>query len=366
MAAVSSKPGDRVDILFFSRGRGRGHALVDIAIAEQLRLLAAQLDLRFVSYGTGLSELVESWDGAFDLDISEDEPTIETLIRATHVIARFQPVLVVAHEEPAALPAARICGKPAVFITDWFLDSRDFDMTLLEYANQVLFLDQERVWEEPDSAAGRVQYYPPVLRSLTYSASDRARARSELGFGGDEAIVSVFIHPGRRSEEVTPIFDLLYPAFRELAAPEKRLIWLTDDDPVLSEKTRGLDDVEIRGPDRQPFDQLMAATDVGITKGNRNIVFELSALGVPSVSFTDQWNAIDDFRTARIPTNTTLRIDQVRPKQVQWELESALTARPALQAKCPPWVDGRSAVAERLVEIVEGLKELSAAGAKAG
>ena len=42
----------------------------------------------------------------------------------------------------------------------------------------------------------------------------------------------------------------------------------------------------------------MVASDVAITKGNRNIVVELAALGIPSVSLADGLNRIDDFRTA--------------------------------------------------------------------
>ncbi len=361
---VGFKP-DCFPILWFSRGRGREHARVDLAICEELDQRLDDLDVRFVSYAAGAQTLAEQGHGVLDLDLPEQNAPTETLVLAARLIHYLRPRLVVSHEELMVGAAARIFDTPCVFLTDWLLDDEAI-MEPLAFVKEVLLLDQPRFYSEPSSGSGRTRYFNPVLRTLTYSAADRPRARRELGLAEDEVIISVFIHPGRRSEEVTPIFDLLYPAFRGLDAPAKRLLWLTEDDPILTERARGLDDVEIRRPEEQPYDQLMAATDIGVTKGNRNIVFELSALGVPSVSFTDQWNGIDDYRTARIPTNTTLRIDQVQPKQVQWELESALTARPALQANCPPWVDGRFAVAERLAEIVDGLRERQAAQAGAG
>lgn len=346
-----------VDVLFFSRGRGRGHAIVDIAITEELKKLLPDVDVRLVSYGTGLGVLLESWGGALDLDISENEPTVETLVRATQVISQFQPLLVVAHEEVAALPAAKVFGKPAVFLTDWFMGSRDFDMTLLEYANQILFMDEEGIFEEPESAAGRVQYYPPVLRSLKYTAADRPRARRELGISQDAVVVTVFIHPGRRTEDVMPIFDIVEPAFRAIGTPDKRLFWLTEDDPVLSERAAGNSDIVIQGPD-QPFDRLMVASDVGITKGNRSIVFELSALAVPSISFTDQWNGIDDFRTARIPTNSVLPLYRTSAARFRNELVGALDSRAKFQSEVSPWKDGREPIAARLAEIVDHLRRV--------
>ena len=51
----------------------------------------------------------------------------------------------------------------------------------------------------------------------------------------------------------------------------------------------------------------MVASDLAITKGNRNIVLELSALGIPSITISHGLNPIDDLRTSRINTNVTIQ-----------------------------------------------------------
>jgi hypothetical protein len=42
-----------VDVLFFARGRGRGHAVPDTAIVDELLQLSPDLNVCFASYATG-------------------------------------------------------------------------------------------------------------------------------------------------------------------------------------------------------------------------------------------------------------------------------------------------------------------------
>ena len=75
-------------ILFFSRGQGRGHALPDLAISEALLREKPQLDLHFVSYGTGADTLRAHGQTITDLDLPDDNPFIETLVRCLRVIEK--------------------------------------------------------------------------------------------------------------------------------------------------------------------------------------------------------------------------------------------------------------------------------------
>jgi hypothetical protein len=354
MDALRFLPGD-LGVLFFSRGRGRVHAESDIAISGELTRLRAGARIRFASYGTGVEVFNEAGIGVIDLGLPEQNDPIETLVLSARVIGYMRPKLVVAHEEFAALPAAKVPGTPAVLVTDWFAEDTNFGMSLLSYADEILFLDKKGVYEEPTQAEGRVRYASPVLRDFTCKTADRTHARHELGLPADATVVSVIVPPGRRIERVAPVFDAVLDAFLLLPSAPKRLVWLAGEDAeVLRIATRGLQDVIVK-ENEQPFDRLMVASDLAITKGNRNIVMELAVLGIPTISITHHLNRIDDFRTPQIDTNKTVPFEDLDAARLCKLMQENLAAGSRRSNDFGDWKDGRSDVAQRLAEILSTL-----------
>ena len=126
-------------------------------------------------------------------------------------------------------------------------------------------------------------------------------------------MISVIVPPGRRVERVAPIMDEMIAAFDSLRVKDKLLIWLAGEDYSSLRRRKAVrdrQDIVVMRSD-SPFDRLMVASDLAITKGNRNIVLELASLGVPSISITHGLNRIDDLRTSKIPTNLTVKADQL-------------------------------------------------------
>src|SRR5688572_19521101 len=166
-------------ILFFSRGRGRGHAIPDIEIVRELARLRNDVEVRFVSYATGARTIEELGFPLIDLGLSETNGTAETTVLAGKMIGWLEPDLVVAHEEFAAMPAAKIFDKPTVMILDFFTGAEMYSMQSLRFADHVLFTDRRGLHVEPPSVRGRVRYMGPVQRSFEYTRRDRLRARRE-------------------------------------------------------------------------------------------------------------------------------------------------------------------------------------------
>jgi hypothetical protein len=190
------------------------------------------------------------------------------------------------------MPAAKIFDKPALFITDWFTDHELYSMNALKFADEVLFIGREGIFEEPPWLRGKVRYLGPVLRKFRYSRSDRARARAEIGIPDDALVVSVF--PGSWTEAETPILELVVTAFDALDGQPRRLLWLAGSDAALvGERLAGREDALVfeRCWD---IDRLMSATDVAITKMNRMTIFELHHLTVPTIGLSFDLNPIDD------------------------------------------------------------------------
>ena len=343
-------------VLFFSRGRGRGHAVADMAIVEELSRLVADVDVRFVSYATGSDTLTEFGHTVIDLDLPEANPVIETLVRAARVIGWLSPHLVVAHEEFTALPAAKIFGLPALFITDWFVEPEKFSMKLLHYADEVIFTDEPGTFDEPAYLDGKVHYVGPVMRPFSYGRKDRCKARDELDLPQEASVISVL--PGAWTEQRTPISDLVLPAFESLEAPSKFLIWLAGADcDLLREKTRNTSGIIVKEKDWQ-IDRLMVASDVAITKANRKTAMELAALGIPSISLSYGLNPTDDARVELIATNTALKAKEIDSNLLADCISKLLRAnRQAAEPSAPPFrMDGRKAAAQRLACHIENLR----------
>ena len=296
-----------MDLLFFSRGRGRGHAIPDMAIMEAVRAIHDKLVYQFVSYGTGASTLSEFGYAVVDLQLPDENPFFETLIASFKVISRLSPNVVVSHEEFGAVLAAKIHGTPAIFLTDWFANENHIAMQALAYAEVVIFLGERGVFDEPAFLKDKVIYAGPCIRDFKYHIGDRERARREMGIGGDITVVSV-LPGGWATEQRAPIFDLLAPAFHRLEKARKLLCWVAGDEfDTLADRTKGVPDILVLKK-HWPIEQLMVASDLVVTKGNRVTIMEASALGLPSISLSHGLNPVEDFIVPRIKSNLALRV----------------------------------------------------------
>jgi UDP-N-acetylglucosamine:LPS N-acetylglucosamine transferase len=312
------------NILFFSRGRGRGHAIPDIAVASELSRRAPELRLRFVSYATGAQTLIEAGYDVIDLQLPDDAPFLELGVRALRTIAAEQPDLVVSHEEFAALPAAKAFGLPTLFVVDFF-PARNIWQESLRYADEIIFIERRGIFAEPPEVRGRVRYVGPVVRPLSVSRRDRASCRQELGLAQDAKVVSVI--PGAwATEQRAPTLDLVVPAFAALGFPHRKLVWVAGrDHEELSTRFAGAAEIVVL-PGYSPIEKLMVASDLVITKANRGTTIDLARLGVPSVSLSHGSNAIDEAIIPRIPTNVALDARGIDPSFLAEVMQAILLA----------------------------------------
>ena len=321
MAFPEFDPGKQ-KLLFFSRGRGRGHAIPDAEIVKELHELRDDLDVRFVSYGTGARTIQQLGHPLVDLGLPDDNPLFDTVILAGKMIGWLQPQLVVAHEEFAVLPAAKIFDRKVLFLTDWFVEETDLRMGMLRFADQVLFLDEEEIYEEPSCVRGRIAYLDPIVRDLRYARKDKEHARAQLGIPAGAFVVGVF--PGSPPEQREPIVDLVLEALHYLP-PNAVLHWVGGSDTELLSRLADSHERVHFCPQHQDIGQYYVACDAAITKATRKTLLELEYLGIPSVSLTHGYNRIDD-RRARSLGNT--RLIEAKSITAQ-ELAALLTAQAA-------------------------------------
>ena len=302
-------------VLFFSRGKGRGHAIPDVALLEDLLQSAPDLDVRFVSYSTGAITIRELGHDVIDLGLPEDNSLVETIIQALHLISDIQPRFVISHEELAALPSAKAFQLPTILLTDWLPLPNSVRMECLNYADEVIFIDEPGHFDVPPFLRSKIIYTGPVLRRFGHPLQNKAQARARFGFPEHGIVISVI--PGgslESSESKSPILAGVLAAFEKIPFKEKILAWIAHpgDNEFVKEYQRVSPTIQILEP-RTDIETLMIASDLGITKANRITTLEFWALGVPSISISHGLNPIDDWRVAHIPTNRALRAGCVTP-----------------------------------------------------
>jgi hypothetical protein len=291
-------------VLFFSRGRGRGHAIPDLAISEAITGLADGFEIEFASYATGARTLREKGLNVHDLDLPEANPFLPTLLKCRLLIDQVSPHIIIAHEEFAALPAARIAGKPAIFISAWLPPLNTIMADSLMYADSVVVLEHAGIFSLPPTLPANSYFVGPMLRKVKYTRSDQALARRELNVSAD-AMVATVIPGAYVTETQAPIAKLVLSAFN-LFRSEKELIWIGGSDvELLREMTKGIEHVRIlRHWD--PIEQVIAASNLVITKATRGATLDASAVGVPTISLSNGLNVVDDILLARITSNIAL------------------------------------------------------------
>lgn len=327
-------------ILFFSRGRGRGHAMPDMAIAEELRSLVDRLDIRFVSYGTGAATFLKNGYEVIDLKLPSNPPFSEAVVSFVRLVDSLRPQLIIAHEEFGALVAAEAFRICSIFITDFFQDPGTLPMRALQYASDIIFLGDRGLFTEPPFLKGKVQYVGAAVRPFSWRRSDRTRARAELGLPAEGTVISCM--PGSWTEEQAPIGELLAGAFELLQFPSKHLVWLAGRDyDAVSRRFAGYAEITVKMEDRQ-IDRLMAASDLAVTKVTRSTIRELSALGIPSISLSHSLNWPDDVVANNISSNSCLDARNLNAETLAAKITERLRdAAPRI----PDWPDGISKAA---------------------
>lgn len=352
---MTSKPTtiDNVSALFFSRGRGRGHAIPDLEILRELKQIDSGIQVQFVSYATGAETFRAEGQNVVDLALPQDNSFVETIIIAFRTITELRPKVVISHEEFAALVAAKLANVPSIFVAAWLPPHRTVAAESLAYAEAIIVIEHPGTFPSPRGLSTRPNYVGPILRKMKYSLKDRSRLRSELGIEQD-ALAILVVPGGAWTEEIAPICDTVLSAFLAARHASKHLYWLAGKDlDLLQKRTAGIAGVEVIEY-CTPVERLIVPCDVVITKGTHQITLDAASLGVPSISLSPGLNPIDDALVPRIHNNIALKANAVDGAVLLEYIDlvtSATAARPLVWTGSPPR-RGAQLAAEKIVETI--------------
>lgn len=311
-----------MNILFFSRGRGLGHAVPDLAIANEL----PQHRWTFVSYGTGLKHLSKSQYPVLDLGLPDEAKLID-VVQKLHAMRPAD--VVVSHEEPAAM----LLPLPKVYMAGWLYPEKSYESQCTALANRSL------IWCEPGifPAQANTEFVGPFVRKMTVAESAANLCR-EFGLPKGGKVVSVIVG-AHATEARTPIAELVLEATRRAGV---NVLWVEAPARAVAKHVTRL-------PHQENIEKVIVASDLVITVGNKVTVQECAALGVPTISLSPQTNPMDDLLAGRIVSNVHLHLKAVTPAILTYWIERVLREPPPVRPMTP--TVGK--IAARLNEVME-------------
>lgn len=309
--------------------------MLDLEIASALQGEIPQLETRFVSYAEGARAIADAGRPIIDLGLPAQNSYVETSVLTGRLIGWLQPDLVIAHEEFAVMPAAKIFDKPTLFLTDWFTSAEKLTMAALRLADQILFLDEAGIYEEPPLLAGRVTYCGPYFREFQHTRRDRWKVREEFHLPPHATLLGVF--PGSWKEAITPLADLLEAALPLLEARDVYVLWIAGDDAEMLRSRFAMKPRFLVREYEEKIDAWMVACDGAITKSNRKSAMELLRLGVPGMAISWGFNPIDDAWVKRHETIDWLSSANLTAAELAPRIDCMLARGATLE----PWIPSR-------------------------
>lgn len=294
----------KIRVLFFSRGRGHGHAIPDIEIVRRIGELDSRFEFVFASYSTGHQTFTQAGIPAIDMRLPESNPYLPTLAVAHNLIEQVKPAAVISHEEFAALVASRLLGRPTVFLSAWLPMGSGMAVESMAYADGAVILENDGIFPIPPFMPSRPLFVGPIRRRFAYQRADKLSARSELALPTEATVITV-LPGGSSTEERVPISDAVVSAFQAIPGT-KRLVWLAGKDHDFL-KAKFQSDPNIVVLRFHPtIEQVIVASDVVVTKGTRGATLDCASLGVPTISLSNGSNPIDDYLVSKMTSNVAL------------------------------------------------------------
>jgi len=319
-----------LEVLYFSAVTDHRNALVDATIASELLRLEPALNITFASCDLGAAALRHLGFRVSDLDVYKNSGIWEWWICGHSLLSESRPTLVISHGEFHVLPLAKASHVPVIFLADWIGNLSDPFTQCLQYANEVIVLDEPGHLDVPPFLRGKTSFAGAVLQKAVPNAGSSLSGAPIASQRGPLAIVFVSHGLDPCKDGQFDAVSLVLEAFEAINIEAKHLFW------VVGEAELELTDCGIQ--DRRNVSQVkwgaysisnLQFADLLITACNSERLGEFAGLGIPSISLSCGQNPIEEWRVARIPGNTALRVGGLSANALRDHMLRLLNTRTA-------------------------------------
>lgn len=268
-------------VLYLTRGSGMGHATRDMLIAQELKRLRPDAEIRFASYADGVKALRIHGIEAIDLMLPPMGNIHERIPRIGKLLREQAPALVVADEELFALPLCRIFDIPVVFITNWLATEETVSyISLLLNAERIIVTDMEDSFMPPVWLEKSIEFVGPVCR-LEETTEDKRSLRQQLGLDPNRRLVLITAGGSDVSDVV--YFGMCAYALARIREPIQ-VIAVAGAWYRLLEPMQYAWAASIQFTDYIPqLTRYIVASDFVLTRGGHSTLWELALHGIPSI-----------------------------------------------------------------------------------
>jgi UDP-N-acetylglucosamine:LPS N-acetylglucosamine transferase len=240
------------------------------------------VDVTVASYARGLPLLRNAGYTPIDLGLPPQGQNNQRLLRIAQLIREQQPHLVVSDEELLALPLARLHGVLPLLITNWLIEEQRYpEADYMNSAAAIIFPDLPDSFALPAALQCPVLFVGPIVRPFLHSPQERDAIRATLGIGKEIQVLCVIT--GGNLPDDLHFLETSLAAFRTLD-PDNHLIMLAGESKETISPKVAHDARIILGDYAFDADQYVVASDLVICRGGHNTLWELAALGIPSIS----------------------------------------------------------------------------------
>lgn len=257
--------------LFLSRGRGWGHCIRDIEIASRISKKEHN-NLVFASYGAGCQAFRAKKVECYELDCDDNGNVGNLLNQYIRVISDVKPEKMIVDEEYLVLPIAKGLHIPCCYITN-YLSEDPVEQSCIDYSEMVLFAEYD------DMIQGTSHQVPIIPIGPVYQELEVDEIKPDSS-GKNTVLVLV----GGSTENKCRIanYDLVK---RILEAKIPGITYRVVGEEIAAWIKRASSDISIEWCQRDgDIHKLISGCCAAIVRGGINTMWEMAALGIPSLS----------------------------------------------------------------------------------
>ncbi|NGP46915.1 UDP-N-acetylglucosamine--N-acetylmuramyl-(pentapeptide) pyrophosphoryl-undecaprenol N-acetylglucosamine transferase [Bacillaceae bacterium SIJ1] len=307
-------------ILYFSRGRGYGHSMVDILIRRDLLTYYPHVEISMASYADGLRSFIQNDIKVEELDIDlDDEYSIFSGGPILDLIHRINPDLIISHEMFIAVQIAKKLSIPSILITHWFFEQVTPEnkkslvfQEMFNDTNEVIMIDIENFHIKPKTLKAPTTFVGPITRIPSKHFNDK-KTRARYGLREDIDIVCLSLGGGR-SKESLYIAKTTIELFNRTKDPSLGLIYFAGENYKYFSEYKNNDRFYLGTNEWDYYMDVQAIANIVITRGTFNTLSELATMDIPSISILDDTNPVDRFHAKnfeKIGTTNVIDLNQL-------------------------------------------------------
>lgn len=269
-------------ILFFTWGRGWGHAIRDMVIIASLQRGEKSIRIGIISSEGGYQAYQAYGYECKEIKVPSGEEEWKWYLEVNEYLDEWGvPNLIVSDEHFGALTVAEELKVPSVFITDWLpfgQYNRPEFVATFDQAEAIIYPGYQSSTPVPEQLSGKVHFVGPIVRGNPFLQITRSQLKSEVGLKPDIPLILLM---GGGTPENQRYFSTCIHAVERIKEEVQLVVIAGKLKENLNQEISSRVTVLSHTTEIQKY---MAASEVVITRAGHTTLWELAVYAIPSIT----------------------------------------------------------------------------------